>query len=280
MRRPGGWCWPISKGPAWHARSPAPSASRRWNRPFSGALTHGSKRVLRVLRHVALRSLLFQASERDPCTFIAIALAFTCVGVVASALPPRRATRVDPIVALRTEQSHLRYHPVVALPATAPEPELTTLADLPFHVLGRHPKPLLVGRAVGTTIEGASTRDWFERLRDLSLGLSAFGVASGDRVAIVSESRPEWLLADLALQVAGAVTVPIYPTLSAQQVQYILADSGARLAIVSNAEQLEKIQHVRHLLPRLEAILLVDGIRLPRHPCSRSPRSSSAGTGE
>jgi long-chain acyl-CoA synthetase len=147
----------------------------------------------------------------------------------------------------------------VALPATEPAPELATLADLPFHVLGRHPKPLLVGRAVGTTIEGASTRDWFEQLRDLSLGLSAFGVTSGDRVAIVSESRPEWLLADLALQAAGAVTVPVYPTLAAQQVQYILADSGARLAIVSNKEQLAKIQHVRHQLPRLEAILLFDG---------------------
>ncbi len=78
-------------------------------------------------------------------------------------------------------------------------------------------------------------------------------------MAIVSESRPEWLLADLALLAAGAVTVPVYPTLSAQQVQYILADSGARLAIVSNAEQLAKIQHVRHQLPRLEAILLFDG---------------------
>ncbi len=82
-------------------------------------------------------------------------------------------------------------------------------------------------------------------------------------MAIVSESRPEWLLADLALLAAGAVTVPVYPTLSAQQVQYILADSGARLAIVSNAEQLAKIQHVRHQLPRLEAILLFDGDSSP-----------------
>ena len=79
-----------------------------------------------------------------------------------------------------------------------PAPELATLADLPFHVLGRHPKPLLIGQCRHGKIEGQSTRDWFDRLRDLSLGLGAFGIERGDRVAIMSESRPEWLLADLA----------------------------------------------------------------------------------
>jgi long-chain acyl-CoA synthetase len=151
----------------------------------------------------------------------------------------------------------------VALPASEPAPELATLADLPFHVSGRHPKPLLVGRAIGSTIVGESTREWFERLRDLSLGFGAFGVTAGDRVAILSESRPEWQLTDLALLVAGAVTVPVYPTLSAQQVQYILADSGARIAVLSDAAQLEKIQHVRHQLPHLQAILLFEGDPAP-----------------
>jgi len=151
----------------------------------------------------------------------------------------------------------------VALPAREPAPELATLADLPFHVSGRHPKPLLVGRAIGSNIVGESTREWFERLRDLSLGLGAFGVTAGDRVAIVSESRPEWQLTDLALLVAGAVTVPVYPTLSAQQVEYILADSGARIAVLSDNAQLEKIQHVRHHLPHLEAILLFEGEPAP-----------------
>jgi len=149
------------------------------------------------------------------------------------------------------------------LPAREPAPELATLADLPFHVSGRHPKPLLVGRAIRSNIVGESTREWFERLRDLSLGLGAFGVTAGDRVAIVSESRPEWQLTDLALLVAGAVTVPVYPTLSAQQVEYILADSGARIAVLSDNAQLEKIQHVRHHLPHLEAILLFEGEPAP-----------------
>jgi long-chain acyl-CoA synthetase len=139
-----------------------------------------------------------------------------------------------------------------------PGPTLATIADLPFHVLGRHPKPLLVGRCRGTAIAGASTREWFDEMRDVSLGLAELGVAPGDRVAIMSESRPEWLLTDIAVLAGGAVTVPIYPTLGPLQARYILKDADARVAFVSNAEQLEKIQQIRHELRRLEAIVLFD----------------------
>jgi long-chain acyl-CoA synthetase len=144
-------------------------------------------------------------------------------------------------------------------PDTAePAPELTTLADLPFHVLGRHPKPLLIGRCHEGAITGDSTRDWFDRMRDLSLGFGSLGVAAGDRVVIMSESRPEWLLADFAILTRGAVTVPVYSTLTAQQARYIVQDAGARVAIVSTREQLEKLQSVRHQLPSLEAIVAFD----------------------
>lgn len=139
--------------------------------------------------------------------------------------------------------------------ATEPAPELATLADLPFHVLGRHPKPLLVGQCRNGAIEGLSTRDWFDRIRDLALGLAALGISRGDRVAIMSESRPEWLLADLATLTRGGIVVPVYSTLTAGQARYILADAGVRVAFVSTAEQLEKLQRIRHELPSLEAIV-------------------------
>ncbi len=118
---------------------------------------------------------------------------------------------------------------------------------------------MAVGRCRGDELLQISSKEMFERIRDLSLGLRAIGVARGDRVAIVSESRPEWLLSDLAILTAGAVTVPIYPTLSSAQARYILRDSGARLAIVSTRLQLDKIQEVRHLLPSLEAVVVMDG---------------------
>jgi long-chain acyl-CoA synthetase len=146
-----------------------------------------------------------------------------------------------------------------ARPIQDPEAEVVTLADLPFHVTGRFPKALLVGRCGSGGMAGLSSKELFERVRDVSLGLGALGVEAGDRVAIVSESRPEWLIADLGILCGGAITVPIYPTLSAPQAQYILHDSSCRVAIVSTRVQLEKIQDVRHQLPSLTAVVLIDG---------------------
>jgi long-chain acyl-CoA synthetase len=124
--------------------------------------------------------------------------------------------------------------------------------------MGRFQKPMLIGRSLGGTIEGLSSKEVFERVRDLSLGLSGLGMAPGDRVALISESRPEWLLTDLAIVTGGGATVPIYPTLSAAQARYILQDSGARLVVVSTRLQLDKIQEVRHQLPSIEAVIVMD----------------------
>ncbi len=116
----------------------------------------------------------------------------------------------------------------------------------------------MIGRCRADAIDGLSTKEMFERIRELALGFASLGVSSGDRVAMVSESRPEWLLCDMAILALGAVTVPIYPTLNGPQVQYILADASARLAVVSTRVQLEKVQTVRHLLPALEAVVVID----------------------
>ena len=147
---------------------------------------------------------------------------------------------------------------------TAPEDDLQTgdriptIAELPFRMMGRFPKPLTIGRCRGDRIDGLSGKQVFERTRDMSLGLGGLGVSPGDRVAIVAESRPEWIICDLAILAAGGVTVPIYPTLSSAQARYILQDSSARVAIVSTADQLGKVQEVRHLLPSLEAVVVMD----------------------
>mgnify|MGYP001468125050 CR=1 FL=1 len=75
----------------------------------------------------------------------------------------------------------------------------TTIAQLPFFAGGRFPRPDLVGRSLGDGIERLSGRELVERVRDAGLGLHALGVGAGDRVALLSESRPEWLLADFAV---------------------------------------------------------------------------------
>jgi long-chain acyl-CoA synthetase len=152
------------------------------------------------------------------------------------------------------------YASRIVIQSTDVEPsvDLRTIADLTFHVMGRFPKPLLVGRCRGGAVDGFSSKELFEQVRDLSLGLTALGMRAGDRVAILAESRPEWLLADLAIVTAGAVTVPIYPTLSAPQIRYILADSAARIVIVSTRLQLAKVQEIRHQVPGLEAVVAIE----------------------
>jgi long-chain acyl-CoA synthetase len=142
--------------------------------------------------------------------------------------------------------------------AVEPAPDVRTLADLPFHVMGRFQGAPVVGTTRGGEIRSQTGRELFDGIRDLSLGLSELGMRQGDRVALISESRPEWLSVDLAILAAGGVTVPIYPTLSTAQVRYILQDSASTIAVVSTRLQLTKIQEIRHELPSLQVIAVMD----------------------
>ena len=138
------------------------------------------------------------------------------------------------------------------------DPDIRNLAELPFHVSGRFSKPVLTGRCEGDRIREWSNRQLFDEVRDLSLGLGALGVRPRDRVAILSDSRPEWVIADLAILTAGAVSVPVYPTLPANQVGYILAHSGARVVAVADEEQAAKVRAARKDAPGVEAVVVFD----------------------
>ncbi len=137
--------------------------------------------------------------------------------------------------------------------------DIRTLAELPFRVSGRFSKPVLTGRCEGDRVREWSNRQLFDEVRDLSLGLGALGVRARDRVAILSDSRPEWVISDLAILTAGAVTVPVYPTLPANQVGYILAHSGARVVMVADEEQAAKVRAARRDAPAVEAVVVFDG---------------------
>ena len=150
--------------------------------------------------------------------------------------------------------------------------ELRTLAALPFHFVGRHPKPVLVRRCRGDAFEELSAQALFDRIRDFSLGLGALGVEPGDRVAILSDSRPEWVIADLAALTAGAVTAPIYSTLPETQVRYILADSGARVVVVADETQAAKVRAVWDELPDLSAVVIMDPAGEPEAAAGASGR--------
>jgi long-chain acyl-CoA synthetase len=98
-----------------------------------------------------------------------------------------------------------------------------------------------------------------EIVRGLSLGLIDLGVEKGDKVSILANTRPEWTYFDFAALTAGATVVPIYQTNSPDECQYVLENSDAKVVIVEDAEQLEKVRRVRETLPHLEHIVLMCG---------------------
>jgi len=113
------------------------------------------------------------------------------------------------------------------------------------------------GRGVWESLSADRARD---DVASLGLGLASLGVRRGDRVALLSENRYEWPISDLATVGQGAVTVPVYPTLLAEQVRYILANSEAKVVIVSSQAQLEKLLGVAGELPLLTAIVVLDPV--------------------
>jgi long-chain acyl-CoA synthetase len=101
-------------------------------------------------------------------------------------------------------------------------------------------------------------------VREIAMGLAALGLQPGDCASILSNTRLEWVLADLAILSAGGVTNGVYPTDSAEQLQYLSADSSTRLLFVEDEEQLDKALEVRAALPLLRHIVVFDMAGLQR----------------
>jgi len=136
--------------------------------------------------------------------------------------------------------------------------EVKTLASLPFHISDRLSKSVLFQRCRATGADDFSSQEIFDEIRVISLGLSALGVQPGDRVALISDTRPEWVIADLAILSAGAVTVPLYPTLASEQIFEILNDAQVRFAIVAGEAEAAKVRSVSQTLPQLEIVAVID----------------------
>jgi long-chain acyl-CoA synthetase len=106
-------------------------------------------------------------------------------------------------------------------------------------------------------------REFAGEVRELAAGLVAVGIRPGDRVALMSRTRYEWTLLDYAILTAGGVVVPVYPTSSAEQVEWILGDSGAVAAVVETGDHAGTIAAVRAALPALAHVWQIDDGPLP-----------------
>jgi long-chain acyl-CoA synthetase len=136
--------------------------------------------------------------------------------------------------------------------------ETRTLVDIFFasvsHDVERH---VMFKRNSGWQI--ISSRQLYGYVTALARVLRQWGIHKGDRIAILSENRPEWMIADFSCVTSGIVDVPIYTTLTAEQTLYLLQNSGARVVFVSTLEQLRKIQSIQSQTA-LEKIVVMDDI--------------------
>ncbi|MEP6819474.1 MAG: long-chain fatty acid--CoA ligase [bacterium] len=131
------------------------------------------------------------------------------------------------------------------------EGEPATLVEVFEHVARAHPRPDTLNYKYDGAWVSISAAEMLRRVRSIASGLYSLGVRRGDRIAIFSESRPEWVLTDAGCLFATAIDVPIYPTLTPPQVRYILKDSGARVLAVQNEE---KFLQVREAIAECDAI--------------------------
>src|ERR1044072_3088489 len=97
-----------------------------------------------------------------------------------------------------------------------------------------------------------------ERIKNVALGLASLGIRPGDRIALLSENRPEWSIADLAILSLGAINVPIYTTQAVDQIRYILSDSGPRAIFVSNKKLFKHAEKALAGLDFLEKIIFFE----------------------
>src|SRR3954453_16608394 len=117
-----------------------------------------------------------------------------------------------------------------------------------------HGSEVVFSRPGSSGWEGVSASSFHEEVCAVAKGLVAAGIETGDRVALISKTRYEWSLLDYAIWFAGAVTVPVYETSSAEQVQWILQDSGARAVVAETPEHVARVTEVRSGLSELNHV--------------------------
>jgi long-chain acyl-CoA synthetase len=145
-----------------------------------------------------------------------------------------------------------------SLPALYEVPADGNLTDLIRRNAAQHPDVAVVGRKEAGVWTDVTATQFLAEVRGVAKGLIAAGVEPGDRVALLSRTRYEWVLLDFAIWSAGGVTVPVYETSSPEQIQWILGDSGATLCVVESGTHQDSVVSVQSNLPALKGIWQIE----------------------
>ncbi|MCE7004969.1 AMP-binding protein [Kibdelosporangium philippinense] len=141
--------------------------------------------------------------------------------------------------------------------------DISTLPARLLELASTHPRDVALRHKHWGRWRETTWSEYAAQVARVAAGLRSLGVEPGSRVAIHSENRPEWVIADLAAQGLGAVTVGIYPTSPASEISYVLAHAAVSVLITEDEEQLDKVLSVHADLPALQHIVVIDprGVR-------------------
>ena len=143
---------------------------------------------------------------------------------------------------------------VKTVPASEANTGSRTIADIVL-LAGRRQPTVLPSSTRPASWVDVSYRELSEAVKEVALGLVDFGIERGDRISILSNTRPEWTYANFGILAAGAASVSIYQTNSPEECHYVLGHSESRAVFVEDAEQLAKVRQVQAQLPELELIV-------------------------
>jgi len=130
-----------------------------------------------------------------------------------------------------------------------------TLSQLFLNTIKSYPKDdLLLSKKEGKYVP-ISTEEFADRVKCFSLGLRDLGLEAGDKLIVLSENRPEWVISDIANLCLGGITVPIYTSLVPEQIKYIIDDSDAKIVVVSDQSQWKKIEAIKPQLTKVTSYI-------------------------
>lgn len=147
--------------------------------------------------------------------------------------------------------------------------DFSRLFDIPYYQLEKYPQKVCLagkeGSAVSKTWRRYSTKDVIDITNRLSVGLMRAGIKKDDKVALISNNRPEWNFIDLAIQQVGAINVPVYPTITERDYAFIFNDAQVKLCFVSDEGLLYKVRNIKPEVPTLGDIYIIDDMEDTLH---------------
>ncbi|CAA9266936.1 MAG: Long-chain-fatty-acid--CoA ligase [uncultured Adhaeribacter sp.] len=154
--------------------------------------------------------------------------------------------------------------------------QITRAFDILSYQLQHYPKPDCLTAKIDGNWQGQSTQEVMDRVNEFSLGLLAAGIRKDDKIALISFNRPEWIIADLGIQQVGAVSVPMYPTITEEDYRFIFKDADVKLILVSDEKLYKKVSAATAQIEGIKGIYSFDPLPGVQHWSELSNRAPDA----